>query len=165
MKKTPATTTVDYFLTYEPGKGYAGKLDEKAAARRHADHEPYVLASGDRVVRFGPGHDSVEIRSIGQQGVRGHLYYQRHRDTGRYRLSRMRIHSRGDETLTVEVAPWGGTGQLKDSRENRVQERTPPDEWLREVDVAVFGEWEDLLAMPMDPHRWLAVPDGFAVRP
>jgi hypothetical protein len=165
MRNTPTTTTVDYFQVYEPDGRTMEKLDEELAAERHSSRDPYVLATGDRVVLFGPHHSHVEIRSLGQQGVRGVLSYQRHRETKRYRLSRMQLFGRNGETLTVEVAPWGGTARVTDSRDNRTREQKTPDEWVREIDVSAFGEWEDLLAMPMDPSTWMELPDGFTLRP
>jgi hypothetical protein len=164
MRNTPTTTTVDYFLTYEPEGRMTGEIDEEAAAERHSERDPYVLATSDRVVIFGPHHSHVEIRSLGQEGVRGILSYQRHRETKRYRLSRMQLFGRNGETLAVEVAPWGGMARVTDSRDNRPREQKTPDEWVREIDVSAFGEWEDLLAMPMDPSTWIGLPEGFVLR-
>ncbi|MNU07509.1 hypothetical protein D3C72_2531370 [compost metagenome] len=64
----------------------------------------------------------------------------------------------------MAVSPWGGTGRLQDSRTNRVQEHSPPDEWLREVPASAFGLWDGLMAMAMDPERWTKLPEGFEVR-
>lgn len=164
MRNTPTTTTVDYFQAYEPEGRAVGKLDEETAAERHSNRESYVLASGDRVVLFGPHHSQVEIRSLGQEGVRGILSYQRHRETKRYRLSRMQLFGRNGETLTVEVAPWGGLARVTDSRDHRPREQRTPDEWVREIDVSAFAEWEDLLAMPMDPSTWITLPEDFKLR-
>jgi hypothetical protein len=76
----------------------------------------------------------------------------------------MQLFGRNGETLTVEVAPWGGMARVTDSRDQRTREQKTPDEWVREIDVSAFTEWEDLLAMSMDPSTWMALPDDFSLR-
>ena len=147
--------------SFDPDQGPVGAIDEEEARRRDERREAYVAAWPDRALAVDRAGGTLVVHSLSGGRQRGYLAYALARKMRTWRLSYLYVEGARGSGMFVEVPLWDGRAKVVSAPFESPAELDPPPEPLRGFSPPTFGDWDGILALPVDPASWIELPEGF----